>query len=285
MPSLRRIQLAVPLVTLMAGVSRDRADARTRLAELATAAANERARRADELRREHESQTAGFAAAAGEHLRTPLHTIVGFTDLLIETVAPDLDLESRSFLDRIDGAARRMLILVDELVTCTSADTASTLEPVEASMLALDVAADRLQTPGDRPSIQIGELPAVTADAVLLRQLLDQLVVNATRFVQPGVRPQIAVGAREGDDGWWRLEVADRGIGIPAEHRDRIFHPFHRAPSADGYPGAGLGLAVCARIVALHGGEIGVEANPGGGSVFWFTLPGVSAALEELAPR
>ncbi|GAA3351604.1 hypothetical protein GCM10020358_81920 [Amorphoplanes nipponensis] len=85
--------------------------------------------------------------------------------------------------------------------------------------------------------------------------------------------------------GWWRVEVADRGIGVPEEERTRIFAPFHRAPAAEGFPGTGLGLAVCRRIVALHGGELGVEPNPGGGSVFWFTVaaaPVAAAAGPEL---
>ena len=251
----------------------------------ALAEANDRARRADELRRDREAEIEGFASAASEHLHAPLHTIAGFTELLIEDVAPQLDAETRGFIDRIDGATKRMLTLVDELVTYTSPDMALKLEPVETSMLALDVAADRLQTAGERPSIEIGELPAVTADALLLRQVIDQLVDNAVRFVRPGAPAQITVEAREQDGGWWRFEVADRGIGIPAEQRRRIFQPFHRAPAAEGYPGTGLGLAVCARIVAMHGGQIGVEANPGGGSVFWFTVAGVSASARELALR
>jgi signal transduction histidine kinase len=92
--------------------------------------------------------------------------------------------------------------------------------------------------------------------------------------VRHGSTARVTVGARQSATGWWRFEVADRGIGVPAEHRDRIFSPFHRTPAAEGFPGTGLGLATCRRIVALHGGEIGVEPNPGGGSIFWFTMPG-----------
>jgi signal transduction histidine kinase len=282
------LSVALAAVALAAAAGRLAvAEANTALNQANTALdqANERARRAEDLRRAREAEIAGFATAAGEHLHAPLHTIAGFTDLLIEDVGPRLDPETRGFLDRIGGATKRMLTLVDEMVIYTAADTVLELEPVEASMLALDVAAGRLQTPGDRPSIEIGELPAVTADALLLRQVLDQLVDNAVRYVRPGAPAQITVGAREQDGGRWRFEVADRGIGIPAEQRDRIFQPFHRAPAAEGYPGTGLGLAVCARIVALHGGEIGVEANPGGGSVFWFTVAGVPAPARELALR
>ena len=228
--------------------------------------------------RRRETELAGFAATASEHLHAPLHTIAGFTEILLED-ATGLDEESRGFLRRIDGATRRMLTVVDELVTYASAgDSALKPEPVEASLLALDVAAAHL--PG--PSIEIGELPAIAGDAALLRQVLDQLIGNAVRFVRPGAPALIEVGSRALDDGWWRIEVADRGIGVPEEQRERIFAPFHRAPAAEGYPGTGLGLAVCAQIVALHGGEIGVTTNPGGGSVFWFTVAGAELATRPL---
>jgi signal transduction histidine kinase len=236
---------------------------------------------AEEAYRRREAELAGFAVTASEHLHAPLHTIAGFTELLLEDAAPGLGEESRGFLLRIDGATRRMLAVVDDLLAYASAgDAALAPEPVEASLLALDVAAAHL--PG--PSIEIGELPAIAGDAALLRQVLDELVGNAVRFVRNGAPARISVGARELPGGWWRIEVADRGIGVPAEHRDRIFAPFHRAPAAESYPGTGLGLAVCARILALHGGEIGVEPNPGGGSVFWFTVAGAELGTRELTP-
>jgi signal transduction histidine kinase len=246
------------------------------------AEARERARRAEERLRAREAELAGFATSAVDNLHPPLHTIASFTELLLDEVAPGLDAEVGGHLDVIGGAVRRMLVAVDELAAyATAGDAPLRLEPVEASMLALDVIADRLQGQSDGPEVEIGELPAVTADALLLRQVLDHLVGNAIRFVPPGTRARVTVDAREQDGGWWRIEVADRGIGVPAEQRERIFAPFHKA--AKGYPGAGLGLAVCARIVARHGGEIGAEANPGGGSVFWFSLAGAGISARQRA--
>jgi signal transduction histidine kinase len=226
----------------------------------------------------NEEPLPGFAMATAEQLSGPLHTIAGFTELLLDE-APGLDEESRGFLRRIDAATRRMQGTVDELLAYAMAgDAALRPEPVEASLLALDVAAAHL--PG--PTIEIGELPAIAGDAALLRQVLDQLVGNAVRFVRAGTPARIGVGARELAGGWWRIEVSDRGIGVPAEQRSQIFAPFHRAPAAGGYPGAGLGLAACAKIIALHGGEIGVDANPGGGSVFWFTVASAELGTREL---
>ncbi|GIE46824.1 hypothetical protein Ani05nite_03580 [Amorphoplanes nipponensis] len=247
----------------------------------------ERAAAAEQRLREREAELSGFAVAAADHLHAPLHTVAGFTELLLEDTGPQLDPAARGFLDRIAGSTARMLAVVDDLQTyATANDAALKLEPVDAGGLALGVVAGHLDgAGGERPSIDVGDLPVVTADAELIGEVLGQLVDNAIRFVRHGTAARVTVAARAHAPGWWRVEVADRGIGVPEEERTRIFAPFHRAPAAEGFPGTGLGLAVCRRIVALHGGELGVEPNPGGGSVFWFTVaaaPVAAAAGPEL---
>ncbi|AGL15899.1 HAMP domain-containing sensor histidine kinase [Actinoplanes sp. N902-109] len=226
----------------------------------------------------------GFAAAAGDSLRAPLHTIAGCTDLLLEEAAPQLDEAARGFLQRIDNSTRRLLTTVDELLTYAEAgDAALKLEPVDATTLTLDVVAgrlDRLPEATDRPSIDVRDLPAVMVDAHLYALVMGHLVDNALGFVRPGSPARVTVSAREATPGWWRIEVADRGIGVPADQRTAIFEPFHRAPAAEGFPGTGLGLATCRRIIALHGGDLGMTPNPGGGSIFWFTV-----AATDLAPQ
>ncbi len=240
----------------------------------------DRAAVAEERLREREAELTGFAAAAADRLHAPLHTIAGFTDLLLEDTGPGLDPAARGFLHRVGSSTTRMLSLVDDLMAyATAGDAALKPEPVDAGGLALGVAAGRLDhVRGERPSIDVHDLPAVSADAQLLGEVLDRLVDNAVRFVRHGTAARVTVDAREDAPGWWRFEVADRGIGVPEEQRTRIFAPFHRAPAAEGFPGTGLGLAVCRRIVALHGGDLGVEPNPGGGSIFWFTMPAAPAA-------
>ena len=224
--------------------------------------------------REREAELAGFAEAAGDRLHTPLHTIAGFTEILLEDAGHQLDASARGFLDRIGLSTTRMLSLVDDLLAYTSTgDAVIRPEPVDAGGLALGIVAGRLDDGnGERPSIDVGDLPLVTADAELLGEVLSRLIDNAVRFVRHGTAARVTLGAREHAPGWWRIEVADRGIGVPEDQRTQIFAPFHRAPGAEGFPGTGLGLAVCRRIVGLHGGEIGVEPNPGGGSIFWFTM-------------
>jgi hypothetical protein len=107
----------------------------------------------------------------------------------------------------------------------------------------------------------------------MLRHVVDNLIGNSLKYVQAGRAARIDVTAGPAAAGWTRVEVADRGIGIPDEDKPNIFESFHRAPTAAGYAGTGLGLAICRRIVERHGGAIGVTDNPGGGTRFHFTLP------------
>ena len=109
-------------------------------------------------------------------------------------------------------------------------------------------------------------------DARALQQLLCNLLLNAVKYVPAGTAADVAVSA-ERLPGAWRIDVADRGIGIEPEHARRVFRMFHRLHNADQYAGTGIGLSIAAKVVEQHGGEIGVEPNPGGGSRFWFTLP------------
>jgi signal transduction histidine kinase len=110
----------------------------------------------------------------------------------------------------------------------------------------------------------------VTGDPVQLRAVVQNLVANAAKFVQPGLAAKIEVSASRAPGGW-RVEVADHGIGIPPEHRDRVFEPFARVH--EGVPGHGIGLATVRRVIDAHGGRIGVAETPGGGTTVWFELP------------
>jgi len=110
----------------------------------------------------------------------------------------------------------------------------------------------------------------VTGDPVQLRAVVQNLVANAAKFVQPGLTAKIEVSASRAPFGW-RVEVADHGIGIPPEHRERVFEPFARVH--EGVPGYGIGLATVRRVVDAHGGRIGVAKTPGGGTTVWFELP------------
>jgi signal transduction histidine kinase len=119
-------------------------------------------------------------------------------------------------------------------------------------------------------TVEVGELPVVLGDPVQLGAVMQNLVANAAKFTRPGEPAHLAISARrEGDV--WRVEVADRGTGIPADQRHRVFEPLARVdPSVEG---SGIGLATCRRVVQAHGGRIGLEESPWGGTCAWFELP------------
>jgi signal transduction histidine kinase len=102
--------------------------------------------------------------------------------------------------------------------------------------------------------------------------VLQNLVANALKFTAPGTPAQVELSARH-DPGAWRISVADRGIGIDPSRAEQVFQMFQRLHSRHDYPGSGIGLSLCRRIVERHGGRIWLEPRPGGGSVFHFTVP------------
>jgi signal transduction histidine kinase len=124
------------------------------------------------------------------------------------------------------------------------------------------------------PRFEIGRLGTVEADPVLTRQLLENLVGNAVRYTAPGITPSVAISGARDPAGFVRVHVDDNGIGIPADQRDTVFDNFHRAHRSAGYPGSGLGLTICKRIVERHGGTISAGENPDhAGTRITFTLP------------
>jgi len=125
--------------------------------------------------------------------------------------------------------------------------------------------------------VEVDALPTVRGNALQLAQLFQNLVTNAVKFARPGTPPRVRISAcRDGTR--WRFLVADNGIGIEPPYRERIFGMFQRLHTRDAYPGTGIGLAICKRIVQAHGGVVWVDDNPGGGTRFWFTLDDVQEA-------
>jgi signal transduction histidine kinase len=167
-----------------------------------------------------------------------------------------------------------MQTLIDDLLDYATAENrALNSTTVDLKSVADDIAAERLS--GARQSdalIVVDPLPAVPGDATLLRQVLDNLIGNAIKYTAEGRQPYVRISCHPADDAV-RIDVADRGIGIPEDQRDSVFTAFARAGGSEGYPGTGLGLAIVHRIIERHGGEVGVSDNPGGGTRIWFTLP------------
>lgn len=217
-------------------------------------------------------ELATFAGVVAHDLRNPLAAIDGWTEMLADeldahTLTPDL---AREFVTRVRSSARRMHELIGDLLAhATSGQRALEVGRVDIAELVGQVAGARHA----EHLVHVEPVPPVLADPVLMRQVLDNLVGNALKYVAPGVEPQVTVRGCRSDTRMVTVNVADNGIGIPPGEQERIFEEFHRAHDRD-YEGSGLGLAIVRRIISRHDGTIVVRPNPAGqGSVFEFTLP------------
>jgi signal transduction histidine kinase len=207
-------------------------------------------------------------------LRSPLARITGYADFLREEASPRLDPQHQDFLERLCAGTERMRTLIDDLLGYATAENRPLhTAPVDLTAMAGEIARERTGGAGDSPpTIIVDPLPPVEGDATLLRQVLENLIGNAIKYTRYGTDPWLRISGRPVAR-QVRVEVTDRGIGIPPEQRAQVFTAFARAAGSEAYPGTGLGLAIVQRIIERHGGEVGVEDGPDGGSRFWFTLP------------
>jgi signal transduction histidine kinase len=174
----------------------------------------------------------------------------------------------------VDGA-KRLQALTDALLEYSRVHNEPLRRaPVDLAKLAAQVL-ELLAAPiGERDArVDVGPLPSIEGEEAQLQRVLQNLLTNAVKFTEPGRTPEVEVTARH-DPGVWRISVADRGIGIDPARADQVFQMFKRLHSRHDYPGSGIGLSLCRRIVERHGGRIWFEPREGGGTVFHFTIPG-----------
>lgn len=214
-----------------------------------------------------------FASVASHDLQEPLRMVASYTQLLGKRYRNRLDGDADEFMGFIVDGALRMQRLINDLLTFSRVGSRGKgFQPVD---LAASVAQVRinLRAAIDESGARIstGTLPVVNADATQMEQLLQNLIGNAIKF-RKGPAPRVHIDARR-EDAAWRIEVQDDGIGIDARYAERIFVIFQRLHTAAKYPGTGIGLAICKKIVERHGGQIGVQSTPGEGTSFSFTLP------------
>ena len=235
--------------------------------------------------RRERDELASFAGVVAHDLLNPLTVVEGWSDALLEAARAGTPADAQTqvqHLERVLRAAQRMQHLISDLLAFTTArDRAINPVRVDLDAVAHDVARARIDASRVRdlpePVIDVQpQLPPVLAEPVLLRQVVDNLVGNAVKYVAPGVRPEIQVRARRTDaDGtpMVEIDVSDNGIGIPAGEHERVFDSFHRAHQ-DGYRGTGLGLSIVKRIVERHGGVASARDNDGrGGTTMTVSFP------------
>ncbi len=214
-----------------------------------------------------------FAYAASHDLQEPLRAVAGFVQLLEKRYQPVLDERGRQYIAMSVEATHRMQALIHGLLDYSRVTTrGKPLQPT-ATGNALDVALSNLHVAvaESQATVTRDTLPTVAADELQLTQLFQNLIGNALKF-RGAAPPQIHVGAQR-QNSHWEFSVRDNGIGIAPEYAERVFVIFQRLHTRQEYPGTGLGLALCKKIVERHGGRIWVESQPGAGATFRFTIP------------
>jgi light-regulated signal transduction histidine kinase (bacteriophytochrome) len=199
--------------------------------------------------------------------------VASYTQLLGRRYKGKLDADADEFIRYAVDGVNRMQRLIQDLLTYSRVGTRGReFKPVEAGR-ALERALANLKALVDEThaTVDAGALPEVLADETQLTQLFQNLVGNALKF-RGEHAPRVEVRA-EPQGGEWRFSVKDNGIGIDPQYFERIFIIFQRLHGKEEYPGTGIGLAICKKIVERHGGRIGLESQPGQGTTFWFTLP------------
>ena len=214
-----------------------------------------------------------FAYVASHDLQEPLRMVSSYTELLERRYGDKLDDKAREFIGyAVDGAVRMQRLINDLLEFSRVSTRGKALQPVDVTRVLGTVRANLSVAIQDAGALVTNDaLPTVMADETQLVQLLQNLIGNAIKF-RGRERPHVHVGA-QATATEWVFAVRDNGIGIAPEYFERIFVIFQRLHARDEYPGTGIGLAVCRRILDRHGGRIWVESEPGHGSTFYFALP------------
>lgn len=214
-----------------------------------------------------------FAYIASHDLQEPLRTITGFLQLLEQKSGSLLDDKAKQYIQyAVDGSKRMHQMITDLLSYSRASMQPFSPKPIhlrETLDQALALTRNSIEESG--ANIVIQELPTVRADTSQMIQVFQNLIANAAKFRSE--RPlEIRIGAKK-EQRFWLLSVKDNGIGLDLNHRDKIFQLFQRLHSRQKYPGSGIGLSICKKIIERHGGTIWTESLPDEGSTFYFTLP------------
>ena len=217
-----------------------------------------------------------FASVTSHDLQAPLTTISMYAELLDRQHAAGAG-KGGELIDGIRGATRQARTLIADLLDYSRTGRGElSVEALHVGPVveqALELLGGAIESSGAQ--VRVGSMPAVLADRSNLCRVFQNLISNAVKFTR-GEHPEVCVEARQ-DGASWRFDVSDNGIGMDPQNARRIFEPFRRLHGEEDYPGTGIGLAVCARIVEQHGGRIWVSSTHGEGSVFSFTMPAAPA--------
>jgi signal transduction histidine kinase len=214
-----------------------------------------------------------FAYVASHDLQEPLRMISSFSQLLEKKYSEKLDQEAHEFIAFIVGGAAHMQHLISDLLDYSRVTRLpGEYKPVDMNCVIKRVL-DNLQVKIESCNVVIktSEMPVITGDEIRLVRLFQNLIDNAIKFSNTAEHPTIEVECKPGFNSW-KFAVKDNGIGLDMKNKEKIFEIFQRLNPRDKYPGTGIGLAICRKIVEQHGGQIWVESEPDKGTTFLFTV-------------
>jgi signal transduction histidine kinase len=223
--------------------------------------------------RETIGELEAFSYSIAHDMRSPLRTMSGFSQMLLQEYTGKLDAKAIDYLERISRSAMRLDRLIQDVLNYTKILRGEVvLEKVNLDWLVRDLisAYPKWQSPAVEIEIE-GALPTVSGNEAFLTQCLSNLIGNAVKFVSPGKIPRIKIWAEAKND-FVRLWIGDNGIGIASADRERVFKMFERIHLATEYEGTGIGLTIARRAVERMGGTIGFDSEPEKGTRFWIEL-------------
>ncbi|MEP7106854.1 MAG: two-component regulator propeller domain-containing protein [Ferruginibacter sp.] len=214
-----------------------------------------------------------FVYVASHDLQEPLRTTSSFVELVQQQYKGKLDEKADKYLDYISDASDRMKVLIKDLLDFSRIGTNAELEKIDCNTILENVLADiRVLIKESKAGIQYTRLPVIYGYPTEIKQLFQNLVINAVKFRKKDTVPQIKIAVQE-TGRYWEFIISDNGIGIEKQHSERIFVIFQRLHTRKEYTGSGIGLSHCKKIVEMHKGKIWVESVSGEGSSFHFSIP------------
>jgi PAS domain S-box-containing protein len=215
-----------------------------------------------------------FTYSVSHDLRAPLRHIISFLDLLKEKLPAELDPKAKGYLQDISTASKRMGILIDKLLAFSQISREGLkTEPVDLAQIVKEILNDLKPDTAERSiKWKLAALPEVHGDAVMLRQVLSNLIENALKFTRTRDQAEIEIGCREDPD-LWTIFIRDNGVGFNPADAGKLFGMFQRLHNQTEFEGVGVGLAIVRRIIQRHGGRTWAEGDADKGATFYFTLP------------
>jgi chemotaxis family two-component system sensor kinase Cph1 len=215
-----------------------------------------------------------FAYVASHDLQEPLNQVANYVQLLEMRYHGELGQDATEFIDFAVEGVSLMQTLIDDVLAYSKVDLQGIEWELIESQAALNQALNNLRGRINETGalLTADSMPTIVADGTQLMQLFQNLIGNAIKFRKPTESPQIHIGVQRQEEAWL-FSVRDNGIGIDPQFSDRIFVIFQRLHTRDEYPGSGMGLAICKKIVECHRGQIWVESELGQGATFYFTIP------------